>query len=239
MKILSKIALIALIAFVPALTCGNSADAIILDKDYLQSKITEDLNNQYKLNNPDGAIIVKNVPVISVDLKGSKIGISTSCDFASAGKNKLAKVILTEDNNILRTFVVPVEIKSYDTVLVATKDILKGETLNSTNSRYEKRNIEYNSGNVISENYDYKNLTSQRNIKAGDVIDKRFLAKQTTIFRSSPVVATFQTGGISLSIEVTALENGGIGDYIKVRSKEYNKIYQGKVISSNQVLIQI
>ena len=44
---------------------------------------------------------------------------------------------------------------------------------------------------------------------------------------------------IKLSIEVTALENGVIGDYIKVKSKEYNKIYQGKVINSNQVLIQI
>ncbi len=236
MKILSKI---ALIVFVLAFTCGTSADAIILDKDYLQSKITEDLNNQYKLNNPDGAIIVKNVPVISVDLKGSKIGITTSCDFTSIGKNKLAKVTLTEDDKILRTFVVPVEIKAYDTVLVAAKDIMKGEALNSTNSRYEKRNIEYNAGNVISENYDYRNLTSQRNIKAGEVIDKRFLAKQTVISRSAPVTATFQTGGISLSIEVTAMENGALGDYIKVRSKEYNKIYQGKVISSNQVLIQI
>ena len=76
-------------------------------------------------------------------------------------------------------------------------------------------------------------------IKTGDILDKRYVEKQVTILRSTPVVAIFQSGGISLSIEVTAMENGGLGDYIKVHSSEYKRTYQGKVISPNQVLIQI
>ena len=236
MNIFSKI---ILIAFVAATFCGSTCSAIVLDKDYLQSKISEDLNNQYAQKNPDGAVIVKNVPSIQVDLKGSTLAIETICDFNSIGKNKIAKVILSESGQVLRSFVVPVEVKSYDTVLVATKDILRGESLNASNTRYEKRSIEYNSGNVIGENFDYSHLSTQRTIKAGEILDKRFLTKQTAIYRTNPIIATFQSGGIQLSIEVIAMENGGIGDYIKVKSKEYNKIYQGKVISSNQVLIQI
>ena len=236
MKIFSKIALIALMA---ATFCGSACNAIVLDKDYLLSKISEDLNNQYTQKNPDGAVIVKNIPTVQVDLKGSTLAIETICDFNSIGKNKIAKVILSESGTVLRSFVVPVEVKSYDTVLVATKDILKGESINTSNTRFEKRSIEYNSGNVIGENFDYTNLSSQRAIKAGEILDKRFLIKKTAIYRTTPVIATFQSGGIQLSIEVTAMENGSIGDYIKVKSKEYNKIYQGKLISSNQVLIQI
>ena len=236
MKFLFKIALIFLI-FVTF--WSDKVNAIVLDKDYLESKITEDLNNKYKKNNPDGAVIVRNVPIISVNLEGSTLVIDTYCDFTTTGRNKLAKVTLTENGNILRTFVVPIEIKAYDTVLVASRDISRGENLNTSNTKYEKRSIESNTGNVITENFALENLISQRSIKAGEIIDKRFTRKQTAIYRSNPVTAIFQSGGIRLSIEVTAMENGGIGDYIKVRSKEYNKIYQGKIISSNQVLIQI
>ncbi len=236
MRLFSKT---ALTGFIMALAAAMPSNALVLDNDYLKAKITEDLNNKYQSVNPDGAVVVKSLPLVDVDLKGTKLTIDCSCNFGTFGKNKMAKVIFLEDNRILKTIVVPVEIKAYDNVLVATKDILRGETLNSTNTKYEKRSVEYNSANVIAENFDFSDMTSKRTIKAGDIIDKRFLGKQTAIFRSSPVVAVFQSGAIRLSLEVTAMENGGIGDYIKVRSKEYNKIYQGKVISSNQVLIQI
>jgi len=236
MRKMSKTALISIIlATAFALPC----DALVLDKDYLQSKITEDLNNKYKQNNPDGAIVVKNVPTVTVDLKGSTLMIESTCDFYSQGRNKIAKVVLSEDGRVLRTIAVPVEVVAYDMVLVTTKDIQRGEELNSSNTRYEKRNIENNIGNVIAENYDFSNMTSRKILKAGEIVDKRYLVKQTAVHRSTPVVAIFQSGGIRLSLEVIAMENGGIGDYIKVHSKEYNKVYQGKVISSNKVLIQI
>lgn len=236
MKNLSKIVLIAIMS---AIIYTAPSFAIVLDKDYLQSKISEDLNNKYKEKNPDGAIVVKNVPEVSVDLKGSTLTIDTICDFSTQGKTKIAKVILTENGITLRTIAVPIEIISYDSVLVATKDISRGETLTSLNTRFEKRNIKNNIGNIIAENYDYSNLSSKKIFKAGEVLDKRYLVKQTAVYRSNPVTAIFQSGAIRLSLEVIALENGGIGDYIKVKSKEYNKIYQGKIINSNQVLIQI
>jgi len=229
----------AFISLILAIAVATTSNALMLDSEYLKAKITEDLNNKYHNINADGVVIVKNIPSVSVNLKGTRLLIDTSCDFNTVGQNKLAKVSLIEGNQILRTITVPVEILAYDNVLVATKDIARGESLNTSNTRYEKRHINSNSANIVAENYDFSNLTSQRAIKAGDIVDKRFLAKQTTILRSSPVVAIFQSGGIRLTIEVTAMENGGIGDYIKVKSSEYNKVYQGKVISSNQVLIQI
>ena len=229
----------ALISLIMAVAFASASNALVIDSEYLKAKVTEDLNNKYQQINPDGVVVVKNIPVVNVDLKGTRLAIDCTCDFNTLGKNKLAKISLMENGQTLKVVTIPVEILAYDNVLVATKDIARGESLNSINTRYEKRHIANNTQGVIGENYDYSNLTSQRPIKAGDMVDKRFLAKEVSIFRSNPVVAIFQSGGIKLSIEVTALENGGIGDYIKVKSKEYNKIYQGKVINSNQVLIQI
>lgn len=236
MNNLSKIALIVLMM---AFYYAMPSSAIVLDKDYLQAKITEDLNAKYQKLNPDGAVIIKTLPMVNVDLKGSQLVIDTSCDFNKVGQNKLAKVMFMENGQTIKTIVVPVEIKAYDNVLVATKDIQKGEALNSSNTKFEKRSIGTNGANVIAENFDYSHMNALRTIKAGDVLDKRFIGKQTAIMRSAPVTAIFQSGGIRLSIEVTAMESGGIGDYIRVHSKDYNRTYQGKVISSNQVLIQI
>ena len=236
MNKLSKIALIILVA---AFCYMLPTSAVILDKEYLKAKITEDLNLKYKSANPDGEVIVKSLPTVNIDLKGSKLAIDTYCDFSKPGQNKLAKVTFFENGVTLRTIAVPVEIKAYDNVLVATQDIQKGEKLTSSNTKFEKKCVGLNVTNAIAENFDYSNMVALKPIKTGDILDKRYVEKQVTILRSTPVVAIFQSGGISLSIEVTAMENGGLGDYIKVHSSEYKRTYQGKVISPNQVLIQI
>ena len=124
MNNLSKIALIVLMM---AFYYAMPSSAIVLDKDYLQAKITEDLNAKYQKINPDGAVIIKTLPMVNVDLKGSQLVIDTSCDFNKVGQNKLAKVMFMENGQTIKTIVVPVEIKAYDNVLVATKDIQKGE----------------------------------------------------------------------------------------------------------------
>ena len=124
MKNLSKIVLIAIMS---AIIYTAPSFAIVLDKDYLQSKISEDLNRQYRQNNPDGAIIVKNVPQVSVDLKGSVLVIDSFCDFTAIGKSKIAKVVLSEEGKVLRTIAVPVEVVAYDMVLVTTREIARGE----------------------------------------------------------------------------------------------------------------
>ena len=159
MRNLSKTLFITLVVAFMAIT---PCCAVVLDKDYLEAKITEDLNNQYKQNNPDGAIVVKNVPSVQVDLKGTTLDIATVCDFANSYKNKTAKVILSENGITLRTFIVPVEIKAYEMVLVSSKDILKGEKISLSNTKYEKRNISSNSANIIVGEYDFaKNLLSK------------------------------------------------------------------------------
>ncbi len=221
------------------ITLPAFAAVTVLDKTFLQTKIEDELNYKYQQINPNGSVTVKNIPVVSVNNLTSTVIVDASCDFNSTLPVKNAKVSLLSNGEIIKTFFVQVEVTSPKYVLTAKYDIAKGEPLSEENTYFELKSTGYNSANAINQNEAYLGEVAQFPIKAGSVINKRLLAKKITIMRNSPVYATFQTGGIKLVIETVALENGSMGQYIKVKSKEYNKIYEGKVISENSVLIQI
>ena len=42
-----------------------------------------------------------------------------------------------------------------------------------------------------------------------------------------------------VSVDGTAMSDGMCGDYIDVENKNYKKIYNGKVIGENKVLVEI
>lgn len=215
------------------------AAVTVLDKTFLQTKIESELNYKYQQINPQGSVNVKNIPVVSVNNLSSNVIVDANCDFKSNLPVKNAKVNLLSNGEIIKTFFVQVETVSPKYVLTAKYDIAKGEPLNEENTYFELKTEGYNNTNAINKDENYLGEIAQFPIKAGSVINKRLLAKKVAIMRNSPVYATFQTGGIKLVIETVALENGSIGQYIKVKSKAYNKIYEGKVINENSVLIQI
>lgn len=212
----------------------SPAFSAVLTKDYIQNTILEQLSRQY-----DGEIIIKSMPLVSVTVPDEKVIIETTCNFDSVSPNKVAKVQIISNGNPIRMFFVPLEVKNYQNVLVAVKNIAKDEPLTSYNTAIERRPITGNLGGFFTDEAEAQNLIAQMPLKAGQPIEKRYLTKKIEVVKDSIVTATFQSGGINLTIETQALESGGVGDYIKVKSKEYNKIYQGKITEYNKVLIQI
>ncbi len=236
---MNKFSKTVLAVILGSITLPAFAAVTVLDKNFLQTKIENELNYKYQQINPNGSVNVRNIPVVSVNNLTSTVIVDASCDFNSNLPVKNAKINLLSNGEIIKTFFVQVEVTGSKYVLTAKYDIAKGEPLTEENTYFELKTAGYNVANAIKENEPYLGEIAQFPIKAGSVINKRLLAKQAAVMRNSLVYATFQTGGIKLVIETVALENGAMGQYIKVKSKEYNKIYQGKVIGENSVLIQI
>ena len=42
-----------------------------------------------------------------------------------------------------------------------------------------------------------------------------------------------------ITIDGTAMSDGMLGDYINVENKNYKKVYNGKIIGENRVLVNI
>ncbi len=84
---------------------------------------------------------------------------------------------------------------------------------------------------------DIKNLEAKTLIVRGKILTSRMVRKTPDIHRDDEVIAEVVDGAIVLDFPVRALEDGSIGEIIRVKRGE-RKILKAKIISSNKVLIK-
>ena len=76
---------------------------VVLDKNFLQTKIESELNYKYQQINPNGSVSVRNIPVVSVNNLTSNVIVDATCDFNSSVPVKNAKVNLLSNGQIIKT----------------------------------------------------------------------------------------------------------------------------------------
>ena len=84
-----------------------------------------------------------------------------------------------------------------------------------------------------------KDVMTKRIFKEGEILDKRFLTTKPDVLRNQEVTAFFKSSGVMISISAIAQSDGNIGDYVTLKSPKYQKVYRGKVIGPNRVLVTI
>ncbi|AKE06909.1 hypothetical protein XM57_22050 [Burkholderia cepacia] len=76
---------------------------------------------------------------------------------------------------------------------------------------------------------------SRRALKAGQVLQKRFLKAQTTVKRGQAVRIVAQAGQIEVSATGTALDDGATGDTIRVRNTGTGRTVDARVVDADTV----
>ena len=80
-------------------------------------------------------------------------------------------------------------------------------------------------------------LVARTAIKAGEVLSQRQFSAMSLVKRGDILNAVLNDGGLSVIVEVRALEDGNLGDMIKIRTKD-NKILPASVSGKNQVTLR-
>ena len=85
-----------------------------------------------------------------------------------------------------------------------------------------------------------KEMTSKKIFRTGEVIDKRFINVKPDVVRNTEVRVFFASNdNLMVTIDAVALEDGLIGEWVSVENKNYKKVYKGKIIGENRVLVTI
>ena len=93
---------------------------------------------------------------------------------------------------------------------------------------------------VLDEKMLDKEITTRKIFQKGEIIDKRFVRMRPDVARNSDVRIFFVSkGSVMITIDGTALSDGMLGDYINVENRNYKKVYNGKIIGENRVLVNI
>ena len=70
-----------------------------------------------------------------------------------------------------------------------------------------------------------------------DIIKECLLESVQNVARNQEIVALFKSSGVTISITAIAQGEGNIGDYVMLKSPKYQRVYRGKVIAPNRVLV--
>jgi len=217
------------------------ASAAVLDSKFLKEKIKKDVEEQVKTN-IKGTINVEiaKLPYEKIETnegKNGKVEIVSKINTRFFNPTTIVRVSILVNGEEYKSFITQAKISVYDKVWVAQDYIKRGEAL--TQVALEEKEITYFSKTLVRKDFDPYKYISEKNYKPGDVIDSNYIEKNPAIVRYSPVSVIFKTPSVSITIPATALDKGNIGDYIKVRSKNYKKDYMGKIISENMVQVNI
>ena len=75
-------------------------------------------------------------------------------------------------------------------------------------------------------------------MRAGNAIDSGDVQTQVMVAKGKIVTLTFSKGGIMLSTKGKALENGGLGDTVRVMNAQSKNIVEGTVTAPETVFVE-
>lgn len=197
------------------------------------------IENSKKYTDAELQVNVVALPFQNLNLPDGKVKFAVTSFNDKFSPRDLKKVVVSVDGKPQKIFNVPVEIKAYKDVLVASsflereKMLTKGDVL--TQRKEISTMIEY----ALTDDTLKKDVITKKAFRAGEIIDRRFVRLKPDVQRNNSVTAYFSNDNLTVSIDATALSDGMIGEYIGVENKAYKKVYTGKIIGENKVLIQL
>ena len=227
--------LIMILAFSPL-----KAQSAVMSPAEVKSVIAKHvIENCKKYTEAQVSVEVTTVPFKELVLPDGKVSFVISSAFDKFMPRDLEKVSVFVNNKFIRTFNAPVVIKVYEEVLVASCFIERDKEINSNVVEVKKVEISNNMDYSVRANYINRGMLSKKAFRQGEVLDTRFVKVRPDVFRNSNVTVMFNTNNLTISIEAIALSSGSVGDNICLINKNYNKVYTGKIIGENKVLVKI
>lgn len=179
------------------------------------------------------------VPFRDLNLPDGEVRFEVTSNVDKFMARDLKKVNIYVNGKFAKTFNAPVDVKAYKDVLVASDFIAREKSLTRSMVQIKNMEVSYNLEYALTESMLGKDIITKKTFKEGEIIDKRFVKLRPDVQRNAEITAYFKKDNISISLEATALSDGMAGDYIGVENKNYKKIYTGKIIGENKVLIEM
>lgn len=201
-----------------------------------QEQRKELIEKDYK----DIDVKVLNIPFEKITLPDGNISIKINSNSSELVSREYKKIDIYINSKYQRSIGVPIEIKIYKDILIARDTIMRDGCINAKNVTTKKCDILTLIQNPLEEKDLASDLISVRMYRAGDILDKRFAKIKPDIVKNATVTVLFKADNdMNITVDAIALTDGKIGNFIAVQNKTYKKIYTGKVIGTNKVLVEI
>lgn len=229
---------LSLIVLIMVMMTSVKAEAQTLTVKQFENEISKQVIKTYK-NYTDADLSVKilQVPFSTLNIRDGVVTYKVTSNNDKFMPRDVKKVEIFVNGKYERFMMIPVEVKAYKNVLVASEAINRDSAITAMNTVMQRREVSNVLSNVITNSYLKRDVVSKKMYREGEIIDKRFLAARPDVARNQEIVALFKSSGVTISITAISQSEGNIGDYVMLKSPKYQRVYRGKVIAPNRVLV--
>lgn len=166
----------------------------------------------------------------------SSIEIDNEREFKLAGNTGYIPVIIKKNNSRGSSSYISVKLSMYQYVLVALKDVKKGEPLSPEDFDIRLEDVSKIKGNAITNPGLIETFRSKFTIKENTILVKQIVEGVPVMFVGDKINANVVQGSVVISTDAYARQEGGVGDIIIVRTSD-NKQFRAEIIDNKNVLI--
>ncbi len=134
-------------------------------------------------------------------------------------------------------FFLPVNQKIFLNAYTAISPISRKQTITKDNVDLIKVDITKLRGDIYSQDNPPYGLVASRNININTVITDKITELPIIIKKGSRIVIKAQSNVISIKMNGESLDNGVMGQQIRAKNISSGRIVYGKVVSSNEILV--
>lgn len=217
------------------------ANAQTVSSAEIKSQIANQLETIYKKNtNADVEVKITATPFAQLQLPDGKITYKIVQGGDKIIPRDIKRVDIYVNNAFVKTLNLPAQTSVYKDVLVASDFINREQAITRETTLVKRIDVSQKVDYVLSDKVLSKEMSAKKAFQKGEIIDKRFVKMKPDVERNMGVRIFFvSNGAVMVTIDGTALADGMTGDYINVENKNYKKVYTGKVIGENRVMVHI
>lgn len=220
---------------------GMSVQAQTVSSAEIKSQIATQLESIYKKNtNADIEVKITATPFAELQLPDGEVTYKIVQGADKIIPRDIKRIDIYVNNAFIRTLNLPAQTSVYKEVLVAADFINREQSITREATLVQRIDVSQKIDYVLSEKVLSKEMSAKKAFQKGEIIDKRFVKMKPDVIRNENVRIFFvSNGAVMVTIDGTAMADGMTGDYINVENRNYKKVYTGKVIGENRVLVNI
>ncbi len=235
-----------------AFVAGNSpARAVEISEATIKARVIANVNTSLqtliaKSDLTDVQVNIIRIPTAPFEFPAAASEAAVKITMASPlstmySQRSIVRVHMQDEKGETRDIGVPVQITILKPVWVVKNAINANSPLRPSDLKLEMRDVSYNYGYAVGQEHDINDYATRVSLRPGEILDNRKIIIPPDVHCNNEVsIVMTNDNGMMLSIPGIALADGRVGDTIRVRQSLYQrKYYAAKVISKNQVQVQI
>jgi len=208
-----------------------------IDSDTLAAKLRSYIESHMPWNAADTVITIQPPPDVA-GLPAGKTSVRFDCDgdYRYVGDATFKTTVLVEGRSC-KTLYLRASLHPFDRVAVALRDIRRGDLVRQNDFTMVRKDLADLDDGFFTDAQTLRGLVAARPISVGSAISLRSVDRPLAIKRGKMVTAEVAGRCFRITALVKAMDNGKVGDVIRLTNMDSRKTLAGEVLDENTVRV--